>query len=257
MPLITLTTDWGLRDQHVSVLKGMLLNKIPKATIIDISHDVQPFNIAQAAYLFRNAYTHFAESTLHIIGVSSFAGNDTELIAIKKNSYGFIGMNDGFFSLVFDDKPVDMITLSPGDNQFTAYDFRAIVNATQHILAGKNIYELGGRPAEFVMRGGFRPVIEEDVIRGSIIYIDEMGNVITNIDKKLFEEQRSNRNFEINARRQQYLITTLSTSYAEVERGNLLALFNTGGFLEIAINQGNAAMLLGLKHNDTIRIDFT
>ncbi|MEP7265500.1 MAG: SAM-dependent chlorinase/fluorinase [Bacteroidota bacterium] len=257
MAVITLTSDWGLRDQHVAILKGKILRAIENPLLIDISHDVQPFNIAQAAYLFRNTYLNFPDGTIHFIGVGSFPSVTTEFVAIKKEGHSFVGMNDGFFSLVFDDQPVDMVQLTASEFPFAAYDVTAIVNAILHLSSGKNIYELGSRVTEFVQKSEFRPVIEEDVIRGSIIYIDDFGNAVTNIDRKLFEQIRDGRKFEINARRQQYTITTLSERYAVADRGNLVALFNISGYLEIAINQGNASTLLGLKNNDTIRIDFT
>ena len=94
------------------------------------------------------------------------------------------------------------------------------------------------------------------MIRGTVVYIDEFGNAITNITRSLFESQRGERRFEINARRQQYVISTLHQRYNETEEGNLIALFNTSGLLEIALNRGNASRLLGLKQNDTVRIDF-
>ena len=257
MPFVTLTTDWGLRDQHVAVIKGLLHKKLKNLNIIDISHDIQPFNIAQAAYIFCNAYKNFPEGAIHFVGVSSFPSKENELIAIKKEGFAFTGMNDGFFSLVFEEQPVDMVAINPSGESYTAFDIPAIVHAVAHLASGKNIYELGSRPSVFDLRGGFRPVIEEDVIRGTIIYIDEFGNAITNIDRALFDKQRAGRKFEINARRQQYTINELHNGYAEVERGNMVALFNNSGHLEIAINQASAAALLGLKNNDTIRIDFT
>lgn len=256
MAVITLTTDWGMRDQHVSALKGKLLRSVSRAQFIDISHDIQAYNIAQAAYIFRNTYANFPDGTVHFIGVGSFPGVDTPVIALKKGGHSFVGMNDGFFSLVFDEPPVDIVQLNESGLTYAAYDIPAIVDAITHLSSGKNIYELGSRLTDFIQKSDFRPVIEEDLIRGSIIYIDDFGNAVTNIDRTLFESQRSGRKFEINARRQQYTITELSTRYADADRGNLLALFNNNGYLEIAINQGNASMLLGLKNNDTIRIDF-
>ncbi len=256
MPFVTLTTDWGLRDQHVAVLKGLLFSKVKGLQIIDISHDIQPYNIAQAAYIFTNAYKNFPEGTIHFIGVSTFHSPGSELIALKKEGFAFTGMNDGFFSLVFEEQPVDMVSIKPSGETFTAYDIPAIVKSIAHLANGKNIYELGSRPDEFIQCSGFRPVLEEDVIRGIVLYIDEFGNAITNIDRKLFDKQRGERKFEINARRQKYIISELNNSYAEVVKGDILALFNNAGYLEIAINQSSAAALLGLKNNDTIRIDF-
>lgn len=256
MQVITLTTDWGLKDFHVAALKGKILTAFAEACIVDITHIVERNDIAQGAFVFKNTYETFPAGTLHIVGVGSFHESESELLVIKRNGHYFIGMNDGFFSLVFDEKPVDMIAMIPTENEFAAYDIDCIVNATAHIMKGNNIYELGSRPAKFIEKSIFRPVIEEDVIRGTIIYIDEFGNAITNITRALFESQRKERKFEINARRQKYAVSKLNKRYNEEEQGSMIALFNTSGLLEIAINHGNASQLLGLKQNDTIRIDF-
>ncbi len=256
MSIITLTTDWGLKDYHVAALKGSLLSISPSAAIVDITHLVEGNNIAQGAFIFKNAYVSFPNGTIHIVGVGSFTEKISELLLIKRNGHYFIGMNDGFFSLVFEEKPVDMVVLALSENAFAAYDTSTIVKAAEHVINGNNIYELGSRPAEFVEKTIFRPVIEEDVIRGTVVYIDEFGNAITNISRDLFESQRKQRKFEINARRQQYTVSSLNKRYDEAEQGCIIALFNTSDLLEIAINHGNASRLLGLKQNDTIRIDF-
>ena len=256
MSVITLTTDWGLKDFHVAALKGSLLSASPAATIIDITHLIEGNNIAQGAFIFKNAYEKFPPGTVHIIGVGSFVEKNPEFLLIKNDGHYFIGMNDGFFSLVFADKPVDMVTLNHSETQFAAYDIKTLVETARHVLNGNNIYELGSRPSDFIEKTIFRPVIEEDVIRGTIVYIDEFGNAITNINRHLFDTQRKERKFEVNARRQQYVISLLHKRYDETEQGNLIALFNNSDLLEIAINHGNASRLLGLKQNDTIRIDF-
>ena len=256
MPIITLTTDWGLKDFHVASLKGALLSVSPTAQIIDITHIVEGLNIAQGAFIFKNSYTSFPPGTIHFVGIGSFAEKNNELLLIKYQGNYFIGINDGFFSIVFDETPVDMVVLPPSGNAFAAYDFGAIVKAVEQVIAGTNIYELGSRPSAFVEKTIFRPVIEEDVIRGTVVYIDDFGNAITNISRQLFDEQRKDRKFEINARRQQYTVSSLNTRYDDNEQGTIIALFNTIGLLEIAINHGNASRLLGLKQNDTVRIDF-
>lgn len=99
MAIITLTTDWGLRDHHIAILKGQILKALNDTRIIDITHDVQPYNIVQGAYVFRNTYPNFPEGSIHFIGVGGFPSPQTEFIAIKKDGSYFIGMNDGFFSL--------------------------------------------------------------------------------------------------------------------------------------------------------------
>lgn len=255
MQFITLTTDWGIRDHYAGMFKGLLFNNIPQCSIIDISHQVAPKNIQQAAYIFRNAYNTFPAGTIHFIGVNSYNRQKPELLVIKKEGYYFIGMNDGFFSLVFPEQPVDVIVLDETAS-LHSYNLQHITGVMSLIAAGKNIYELGSRPAELAQKSTFNPVIEEEVIRGTVIYIDESGNVVTNIDRTLFNEQRRGRNFEIVTRKMQHTLNEISEQYTDVDPGNMVALFNSAGNLEIAINQDHASRLLGLKLNDNIRIEF-
>jgi hypothetical protein len=257
MSIITLTTDWGTRDHYAGALKGMLHSVIPGINIVDISHFVAHNNIQQAAYIFKNAFEQFPAGTIHFIGVNTTFQVGNELLAIKKNGQYFIGANNGLFSMIFEDMPVDMVILNPIGNPDLLFDIATITGATKHLAEGKNIYELGSRPSNFVTRSSFLPVIEEDVLRGIIIYIDDFGNVITNIDQQLFEQQRKERKFEIVTRRSSnYSIDKISKTYNEVEAGNMLGFFNSAGLLEIAINQENASKLLGLKLMDNIRIEF-
>lgn len=258
MSIITLTSDWGTRDHYIGALKGMLYNSIPGATIADISHGITQHNIQQAAFIFMNAYHYYPPGTIHFIGVNTHIKNvKIDLLAIKKNGHYFIGANNGLFSLIFDETPVDMVVINPNENSSVLFDLNTISATVQHLSEGKNIYELGSRPSKFESRTLFSPVVEEDFIRGSIIYIDDFGNVITNIDKKLFDSQRKDRKIEIISRRSNiYSILEISNNYGDVEAGGMLGFFNASGLLEIAINQESASKLLGLKLMDTIRIEF-
>jgi S-adenosylmethionine hydrolase len=257
MPIITLTTDWGQRDYHTGALKGLLLNAIPNCVIVDISHQVAAHNIQQAAYIFRNAYTRFPSDTVHIIGVSAYIVDAHALLAIKKENQFFIGMNDGFFSLVFGDQPPsNMVAIKTDVPQKPGFDLETITYVASHLISGNNVFELGNRPEKYHHKMDFQPVIEEDVIRGTVIYIDDFGNVVTNIDKALFEEQRNGRKFEIVTRKLANSLDKISSRYHDQEAGNMIALFNDAGLLEISINQDSASKLLGLKLNDNIRIEF-
>ncbi|CAN5404084.1 hypothetical protein BH11BAC2_BH11BAC2_14840 [soil metagenome] len=256
MQLVTLTTDWGNRDHHVGALKGLLYSACPQVTIVDISHKVSHHNIQQAAYIFKNAFRKFPENSVHIIGVNSYTEEVPELLAIKKDGHYFIGMNDGFFSLVFEEEPVDMVVVEQGGLHYTYYELETVTYAASHLLMGNNVYELGSRPGHYEQKKSFLPVIEEEVIRGVVIYIDDFGNVVTNIHKSLFDEQKRDRKFEIVARKMQHTIDEISERYSAVEPGGAVSIFNAAGYLEIAINQDSASKLLGLKLNDNIRIEF-
>jgi len=256
MAIITFTTDWGTRDYHIGAIKGMLLSQIQDLRLIDLSHQVARHNIQQAAYIFKNAWRHFPTGTLHFIGVHGQNKHDPELIAIKKEGHIFIGVNDGFFSLVFEDAPIDVVTLRNPESKGDLFDLPLMVQSAAHLLNGRNLYELGERPEHFVQRSAFLPTIDEELIHGVVIYIDDYGNIVTNISRELFEEQRKGRKFEIVARKAQYSIDSISSYYNVVEPGSAIALFNDAGYLEIAINEDSAFKLLNIRLNDNIRIEF-
>lgn len=255
MALMTLTTDWGTRDYHVGAFKGLLMRSIPTIRIVDISHHVARHNIQQAAYIFSNAWPGFPPGTLHFIGVHNQTSSKSELIAIKKEGHIFVGLNDGFFSLLFDSPPVDMVCI-PSAGEHSIFYLPGIVSISDHLLSGKNLYELGSRPDHYEQRAAFLPAIDEELIHGVVIYIDDFGNVITNIRRELFEERRKGRKFEIVARKSQHSIDAISTDYSSAEGGSALALFNDAGYLEIAINEDSAFKLMNLRLNDNIRIEF-
>lgn len=256
MSMITLTTDWGLRDYHTAALKGAFFSTLPGVQLVDISHDVARHNIQQAAYIFRNALRFFPAGTLHFIGVHSQNAHPSDLIGIKKDGHIFIGINDGLFSMVFDEIPIDVVRVLPDQDSKALYCIPTIVRSASHLLNGKNLYELGQRPDEFVRRMGFQPTIEDELIRGVVIYYDSFGNIVTNISKELFERQRRGRKFEIIVRKSMHTLDHISDNYAAVDPGNAIAIFNEAGYLEIAINEGSAYDLMNLRLNDIIRIEF-
>ncbi len=256
MGIITFTTDWGTRDYHIGAIKGSLLSFQSDLQFIDISHQVARHNIQQAAYIFKNAYSNYPLGTLHFVGVHKQNRHHSELIAIKKEGHIFIGVNDGFFSLVFNDPPVDMVKITIAEGSKHLFDLPTLVNSIKHLLTGKNLYELGPRPDRFVERSAFNPTIEDELIHGLVIYIDDFGNIVTNITQTLFEQQRRGRKFEVVMRKNQHTIDTISDRYMSVESGSALALFNAAGHLEIAINEENAYKLMNLRLNDNIRIEF-
>lgn len=256
MPIVTLTTDWGVRDFYAGAFKGELLRTAENITVVDISHLVQSFDLVNGAFIFRNAYAKFPNGTVHVIGLVSQAEKEAGLIAIRYKGYYFIGMNDGFFSLVFDELPEDIVVIEPSKQKHTAFDQVAVVNAAAFLATGRNFSDLGKKATNFIQKTHFRPVIEDNIIKGTVIYIDAFENVITNITKSLFERVGKGKQFEIIARRGEYTISVLSERYSDVPRGQVLAQFNTAGYLEIAINQANAAGLLGMNYGDIVRIDF-
>ena len=257
MSIITFTSDFGLRDYYVSAVKGCIYRQKPDAIIVDISHDIEKHNIQSAAHVLSNAYPAFPKKTVHIIGVSTELANGKGYVAVEHNDHYFITSDNGIFSLMFEEQPTNIIEIPVTDaniNQsFPVKD--VFINAAISLANGLNISSLG-KPKEKLRQSlPFRASSHGNIIRGAVIYIDSYNNAITNIDKKLFEQVGKNASFVIEFARG-YQIDKLSNNYSEVPPGEVLALFNASGYLELAIRQGNISGLLKLELNTSITIEF-
>ncbi len=261
MSIITLTTDLGLKDFTLSAIKGSIYSLYKEATIVDVSHLVPKFNIIQAGFILKNAYKHFPKKSIHIIGVLPYETAQNRHVVIQYDDHYFIGNDNGVFSIIFDDKPTQIIELDlkniTSNNAFLKPTKDIFVHAACHIAKGGTIEMLGRKKADYNQRTTFKAQTSEYNIRGSIIYIDNFGNAITNIPELLFKEVARGRDFTISFRVPGYDIKTIRKSYSEVAPAERLAIFGPTGFLEIAINLGNASQLLGLSENDIVNISFS
>ena len=257
MAIITLTTDWGLKDQYAGAVKGTLLSLMPDITIVDITHNIPTFDIEPASFVIKNCYNNFPKGTIHIIGINTEASIETPHIVALYDGHYFIGADNGIFSLIFQDKPEKIIELNiTQDSDYFTFPTRDVfIKAAYLIITGEKFENLGYEKKTLNEMIQLKPVIEANSIKGNVIYIDSYENVILNITENLFREVGKNRRFSISFR-SGYEIDTISHAYKDVDPGEKLALFGSSGFLEIAINMGNASSLLGLKMKDSIRIDF-
>ncbi len=255
MPVISITSDWNRGDYYIGALKGKLLSEDPKATIVDLTHQIKTFNIAQAAFTLRNAYKHFPKGSIHLICINTEPMKDQKYVAVHIDGHFFIGLDNGIFSLMFKEEPQKIIELkNTPSSTFPALDI--LSPAAAYLSKGNPISELGSPLNEFRKQIPLRATIEESVINGSIIYIDSYKNAITNISRDLFEKIRNDRNFKIYIQSNHYSVDKINNTYSETSIGELLAIFNTLDLLEIAINKGNAAELLGLDVNAAVRVKF-
>ncbi len=275
MAIITLTTDFGHKDHFVGAIKGTIYRELPEATIVDISHGIRPFNIPECAYILKNSYKAFPEGTIHIVGVDSEPTPENRHVAMLVDGHYFISANNGVISLIISeikpDKVVEINIPNPVHGSFPVLD--VFVQVACHLARGGSLDVIGKPAAALRELVEFKPRIlnEGKTIVGSVIYIDNFGNVITNIEKHLFEAYRNGRNFELSARNK--ILTEIYHTYSNIINfnldksqrkgpGDLLALFNSAGFIELAIYKsdsqtvGSAATLLGLEYRDTITINF-
>ncbi|PWL39130.1 hypothetical protein DKG77_13005 [Flagellimonas aquimarina] len=275
MAIITLTTDFGHKDHFVGAIKGTILNNLPEVSIVDISHAISPFNIQECAYILKNAYRSFPIGTVHVVGVDSELSPENQHIVVLVDGHYFISANNGVISLITSEiKPEKVMEVNiPNLNSASFPVLDVFVQVACHIARGGKL-EVIGKPFDALKElKEFEPRITNDgkTIIGNVIYIDNYGNVITNIQRSLFEAYRNGRDFEVIARTNK--IKTIHNSYNGIINYNLekgqrkgpgdaLALFNSVSYLELAIYKsdqntvGGASTLLGLNYRDTVTINF-
>jgi S-adenosylmethionine hydrolase len=248
MPLITLTSDIGHQDYLIGAIKGRLLRINPEFRIIDISHSLSPFNYPQAAYVSRSAIKNFPEYTHHIVLINLFESKPDQLLfAFHKDQY-VICADNGLLEMILEEKPelVIGIPLDKSAIKNTLYCIDVAAKAIMQLLNGEPVQNIGSADITYIEKNPLRPLHGDDWIEGQIIFIDNFENVVVNITQEQFEEQRKGRRFKIVFKRDE-VIDRISGSYADVPQGEKLVLFNSAGYMEIAINKGNAAGLFGLR----------
>ncbi len=258
MAIITLTSDWGTSDYYLAAVKGTILAQLPQVNIVDISHHIAAFDVESAAFTIRQCYRSFPEGTVHLIGVNSEESGDTPHKIVKAKGQYFIGADSGIFSMILDPDQIEEIVEIdiPQDSDFYTFSTRdRFVKAAVQLIKGAQLSDLGFEREEVNQRLPFQPATTADSIKGMVIHVDAYENLITNISAEVFREIRQNRPFEIYS--SGYRIHKISEGYQDVEVADLVALFGSHGLLEIAINQGKASSLLGIKRNTSVFISFT
>ncbi|HNW74389.1 MAG TPA: SAM-dependent chlorinase/fluorinase [Bacteroidales bacterium] len=257
MAIITLTSDWGLKDHYAGAVKGAILRHLPDVRIVDISHNIPAFDLNQAAFIVRNFYRNFPEGTIHILAINSEAAIETPHTLVVHEGHYFLGADNGIFSLLFDEKPTRIFELDIiQDSDYFTFPARDVfVKAACHIAAGNPIETLGHAKDTVMQKMAFQPVVQGDMIKGKVIYVDNYENVFTNITEKLFKSVVKNSKFAITFRSPNYRISEISQSYKDVGVGDMLALFSTSGYVEIAIREGKACSLLGLKIDQSVMVE--
>lgn len=256
MTIVTLTTDWKSNDYYTGAIKGRILSQCPGIQVVDITHQVQSFNITQAAFIVRNCFYNFPNGSIHIITVNSEGGGENHFLAIEYMKHYFIGTDNGMFGLMFSEEPDKIIRLKTTTDIKSFSSFSVFADAACKLGSGEKPESLGKSTKIYQKRIPIRAAIDKSVITGTVIYIDSFRNAITNITRDLFDRVGQDRPFEIYVQSNHYRITRINTYYHETDPGEILALFNSVGLLEIAINKGNAADLLNLSTHSTIRVKF-
>lgn len=275
MAIITLTTDFGEKDYFAGATKGAIYTELPDAKIVDISHSISPFNILEAAYIIQNAYASFPKGSIHIIGIDSEINKENKHIALKLDDHYFICANNGIMSMICSEiTPEKIVEINIHDRIQSSFPVLDVfVKVACHIARGGTLEVIGKTISKIKPIRNVIPYVNDDKtqIIGSVIYIDNYGNVVTNIKRSFFETIQKGRNFEISARSHKF--KKIYLKYSDIvnfdipeekrhDEGRGMVVFNSGNFLEIAVYKsnsatvGSASTLMGLSLMDTISVNF-
>lgn len=255
MHIVTLTTDFGLKDYYVAELKANILDKAKEVLFVDVSHLVEAHDIVQAAYIVGNVYYKFPKGSIHLIGVNIHYQKHSRYIVMKYKGHYFVAPDNGVLSLFIDDiqgSEVFEIDTSKLKQHDIGGIYAHIVGYLKH---GLPLGEIGPKVLDVNRRLHLQAVVTPDQIRATIIHIDHYENVVINVTEEQFKQIGKFRDFKL-FYRQNDPIDHLSRHYSDVAVGEVLCLFNSAGYLEIAINMGKASSLLNLQKNETVQINF-
>ncbi|MCK5423503.1 MAG: SAM-dependent chlorinase/fluorinase [Deltaproteobacteria bacterium] len=262
MSTITLLTDFGSEDAYVGVMKGVILSVNSSAKIIDISHAVDPQDLIEAAYLIKSCYRYFPEHTVHIVVVDPGVGSDRAIVALEMMGHVFLAPNNGVLTLLMDEGEIDAVVrventhyfLNSISQTFHGRDIFAPVAA--HLAAGWPVEEVGPEIKAYSLLSSKPAKRRGNRIEGEVTAADRYGNVILNIPGKLFEEFgiKRGRKLQVHFKNKKLMIKWAAT-YGEVPEGEGVILISGGGFLELAVNRGNAARKYGLEVGEAVILE--
>ncbi|MBM4461956.1 MAG: SAM-dependent chlorinase/fluorinase [Chloroflexi bacterium] len=271
MQPITLTTDFGLRDAYVAAVKGVILGINPKATVVDISHFIEPQNIRQAAFVLGTVYCYFPRDTIHMVIVDPEVGSRRRAIILKTQEALFVAPDNGVLSYVLHhaspggmSSEAALTVLPPGvmaveitnpkfwhhpvSTTFHGRDIFAPVTA--HLSLGVPLQEFGEPTMSLQVFPPPRPRLGPGgELVGQVLHVDIFGNVITSIRQQDLRPGRFH--LQIAGRR----IESLAATYANAEIDQLHAVVGSSGYVEVAVRNGSAAALLGVKIGDEVEIN--
>ncbi|MGD9062895.1 MAG: SAM-dependent chlorinase/fluorinase [Desulfobacterales bacterium] len=263
MSIITLLTDFGMGAEYAGLMKGVILSINPSAAIVDITHQIDSQDIEQAAFTICSSYGYFPDGTVHLIVVDPGVGSERSLLALEMKKQFFIAPDNGVLTLLFNKrKPAALIRITNAkyflasvSQTFHGRDIIAPVGA--HLSVGLDVRKLGDKIClkDAVHLDNLCAHFAEDgELVGKIITVDDFGNLITNIDFNKLEKMHQAGQEPIKIKIGSHVIRGLSETYHSVQSNISLALIGSRGYLEIAVNKGNAARVLNVDKGTEVRV---
>jgi S-adenosylmethionine hydrolase len=255
--IITLTTDFGTRDSYVGTMRGVILRIHPAATIVDLTHQIQPQDLMESSLVLENCYRFFPVGTVHVVVVDPGVGTRRKAIVVDTDDYLFVGPDNGVFSRIFAAQDCEVreirneaFLLPQISDTFHGRDIFSPVAA--YLSRGVLAAEMGPVVTDPTHRDPPQPLVWQEQITGEVIHIDSFGNIITNISREIFEMVMKGRRFRIIVNGK--AVEQVSRSYQEVEKGRALAIFGSMDMLEIAVHGGRADRRIGAGKGDPVQV---
>ena len=268
VPILTLTTDFGLDDAYLAAMKGTILSVAPDCRMVDLSHGVAAQDVMGAGFVLRGAAAYFPPGTVHLAVVDPGVGTDRHPIAARIGGQTFVGPDNGLFSLLLNpspgsghaSEPEAVVVLNRPDfwrtpapsATFHGRDIFAPVAA--HLAAGRTLAEVGTPTQAFRRLHWVEPLADAEGIQGWVVHIDRFGNAVTNVPGDLLAARRAGRAFKCYVG--SAILNGLHRTYADVDEGEPVALVGSAGLLEVSINGGNAARLLSIQKGSAVNVVF-
>lgn len=253
MPIITLTTDYGLRDPYAGQLKGALLTACPTATLVDVTHDITPYDLVEAAYFLQHIHGHYPAGTLHVCTVDNTFEQEPCLLCFEHDRQVYILPDNGLPDLLWPKADLNIVRLPP--DEATGSTKAALGAAVRRLALGYDPARLGPRATDYVRSLRPAPVTNPTFIRGAITHIDRYDNAVLNVHRSLVERMAQGRRIHTRFSSSDPIVDIVD-HYHEAPEGELLARYNSRGFVELAINMGRAAQLFGLQRDQLVQLEF-
>jgi S-adenosyl-L-methionine hydrolase (adenosine-forming) len=254
MALITFTSDFGFTDHYVAAVKAKILSQAPDCSIVDISHAIEPYNIAQAVYVLGAVFRDFPEGTIHLVGVDSQGGRTGKYHAALYKGHYFLLADNGLLSLLTENQPEIVIELQPENPSFSFPVKDVLAPAAVYLSKGGDIEVLGERTHNFTQLINRQLRLNDHSVTGHVVHVDRYGNLITDITRDSIETIAHGRTFTIHFGRE--TIVRINSNYTQVDEGECSCTYNSQGLLCIGINKGHAAELLGLGFDSQVDVRF-
>ncbi|MFC6999180.1 SAM hydrolase/SAM-dependent halogenase family protein [Rufibacter roseus] len=253
MGFLTFLSDFGTTDHYVASVKAKILTLKPEQVIVDISHDVEPFNIAHGLHVINSVFQDFPEGTVHLLAVDTHGSKSGRYQAALYKGHYFVCADNGLLSLLTEGDPRQLVDLPPmHDTSSPARDILA--PAAVALANGSNMAEIGELADGMVQLINRQLRLNDHSIIGHVVHVDHYGNLITDITRDSVDAIGHGRHFTIHFNRE--VIDRVSTRYNQPGEGDCVALFNRQGYLTIGINKGHASELLGMFFDSPVEVHF-